>query len=154
MTTLRVISTVVLLACLTTAVLAQTSASHRLHLSSARLTGVHVTPPKPVSKPNPHAALIRDERESMYTLATNADAPHIVASLDEPMPEGVRLTMQMSSAQGVSAGVVDLSHAIAPVEVVRNISRGRDVEQTIRYAIEATPAVEPIQRRLTLTITE
>ena len=80
----------------------------------------------------------------------------IVASIDNEMPAGTQLMVQLASTAGTSKGSVDISNAIAPVDVVTGINQGRDVNQVIRYTFAANADVSSIpnnSRSVTLTLT-
>ncbi len=92
-----------------------------------------------------------------YSCITNQDNTKIIASINERMPEGTRLRIRLSSSKGASNGTVDISEAVAPVDVVTGISRCSDVGQAIDYTFEASPEIYdlPLQTRVvTLTLTD
>ena len=116
---------------------------------------------------NPGALVISDavagvstmsvqDNSSAYNLTTNLDNMKIVASIDNPMPAGTSLMMSLASANGTSAGLVDVSNATLPVNVVTGIGRGAQTSQTIGYVFSADAEVGGIPsqtRTITLTLT-
>lgn len=79
------------------------------------------------------------------------------ASMNEPLPDGMRLVMQVASRKGTSLGPVDISSTASPATVVTSIARGTDVDQEISYSLLVDAAkVGPTtaQRTVILTLTE
>lgn len=127
---------------------------------------------KPVSKiavsGNPGPLVINDavaggdlvsvsDNSTTYSLMTNLQSMKIVASINAPMPAGTRLMINLASSRGVSTGTVDLSHAVAPVDVVRGVNKGVEQNQPVTYIFAANPDVQHIpsdSRTITLTISE
>lgn len=102
------------------------------------------------------SAMVSDDKTS-YSMATNVDHMKIVASLREPMPNGTRLLISMKSSKGISRGLVDISNALSPVDVVTGIRKGAERDQAITYTFAAgTTAgeVESGSRIVVLTLTE
>ncbi len=98
---------------------------------------------------------ISDEN-TKYSLVTNVDNMKIVASINDRMPEGTRLMMKVTNDRASSSGLVDVSNATIPVDVVTGINKGRDVDQLISYTFAANEEVNEIQaqsRTITLTLT-
>ena len=98
---------------------------------------------------------ISDEN-TKYSLVTNIDNMKIVASINDKMPAGTKLTIKLSSSKATSAGVVDLSDALTPVNVVTGISKGSDSDQSISYTFAANADVSELpatSRIITLTLT-
>jgi hypothetical protein len=96
------------------------------------------------------------DNSSAYNLTTNLDNMKIVASIDNPMPAGTRLMMNLASSNGISAGLVDVSNATLPVNVVTGIGRGAQASQTIAYVFSADAEAGGIPsqtRTITLTLT-
>jgi hypothetical protein len=122
---------------------------------------------KPIAKisvaGNPNVLIINDEfsgsvsdENTKYNIVTNVDNMKIVASINNPMPAGTKLMVKLSSSKAASAGLVDLSNALTPLDVVRGIGRGSDVDQSISYTFAANDNVEDIDvqsRMITLTLT-
>ena len=126
---------------------------------------------KPITKitvmGNPGALLITDanassdvltvsDNNSKYSMVTNLDNMKIVASINDPMPAGTRLLLRLGSSKGVSDGLVDISNARSPVDVVRAMGKGSDLNQTITYRFAADASVCQIStdsRVITLTLT-
>ena len=126
---------------------------------------------KPITKiavsGNPGALYITDasagsdvlsvsDNNSNYSMMTNLDNMKIVASIDNPMPEGTRLMMKLESSKGSSSGLVDVSNAMSPVEVVTALGKGSDLNQSITYTFAANASIGQINvdsRVVTLTLT-
>jgi hypothetical protein len=126
---------------------------------------------KPITKiavnGNPGALYITDadagsdvlsvsDNHSKYSMMTNLDNMKIVASINTAMPSGTRLMIKLESARGLSNGLVDVSNAMSPVEVVTGLGKGSDVDQTITYTFAADASVGQINadaRVVTLTLT-
>lgn len=99
---------------------------------------------------------VKDEH-TRYSITTNLENMKIVASINQQMPPGTRLMMSLASSKGKSVGVVDISNAISPVDVIRSISRGSDTNQQITYIFSANASAGEIQqqtRTITLTLTD
>jgi hypothetical protein len=98
---------------------------------------------------------VRDQR-TRYSLVTNVEQMRILASLNEPMPAGTSLRVQLQSTRGISAGEVDLSRSGTPKEVVTGIRAGWDSDLVISYDFSAEPQVaelKSINRTVVLTLT-
>lgn len=126
---------------------------------------------KPITKiavsGNPDALVITDATAGMdltsvsdehttYSITTNMSSMKIVASINNGMPAGTALTIELGSGAGISKGSVDLSNATTPVDVVTGIGQGNDVNQSIRYVFAANADVAAIpndSRVITLTLT-
>ncbi|MBF8296371.1 MAG: hypothetical protein HW389_2916 [Bacteroidetes bacterium] len=126
---------------------------------------------KPITKiavsGNPGALYITDasagsdvlsvsDNNSNYSMMTNLDNMKIVASINNPMPEGTRLMMKLESSKGSSNGFVDVSSAMSPVEVVTALGKGSDLNQSITYTFAANASIGQINvdsRVVTLTLT-
>ena len=97
-----------------------------------------------------------EDNSTAYSLTTNLDNMKIVASIDSPMPAGTRLLMNLASSGGTSAGLVEVSNATLPVDVVTGIGKGAQVSQSIAYVFSADAEVGGIPsqtRTITLTLT-
>lgn len=97
-----------------------------------------------------------EDRSTTYSVTTNLDNMKIVASIDNPMPAGTRLMVNMESVRGLSSGLVDLSSATTPVDVVTGLSRGSESARQIAYVFSADAAVGAVpsqSRTITLTLT-
>lgn len=126
---------------------------------------------KPISKisiaGNPNPLVISDatpgsnltsvvDNNTKYSITTNLDNMKIVASINDRMPAGTSLLVQLSSNKAVSSGPVDLSNALSPVDVVTGIGRVSETNQAISYTFAANADVSEIQtqsRVVTLTLT-
>ena len=126
---------------------------------------------KPISKisvaGNPSHLSIKDESRGSdptsisdenptYSLSTNVGNMKIVASINDRMPAGTKLMIKLASSKSASAGVVDLSNATAPVNVVTGIGKGVETDQTISYTFAANADVTEVpatSRMITLTLT-
>ena len=116
---------------------------------------------------NPNSLIISDavpgssllsvsDENSKYSLTTNLDNMKIVACINDKMPAGTTLMVKLSSSAGASAGLVDLSSALNPVDVVTGLSKASDMNQSISYTFAANSDVNdiPTQTRVvTLTLT-
>ncbi|HXG37715.1 MAG TPA: hypothetical protein VNL36_02985 [Bacteroidota bacterium] len=99
---------------------------------------------------------VRDEN-TRYSITTNIENMKIVASINQQMPPGTKLMVRLESRKGMSVGVVDISNALNPVDVIRSISKGSDANQRITYIFAADPSVGEIPqqtRTITLTLTD
>jgi hypothetical protein len=97
------------------------------------------------------------DHSTSYSMLTNLDNMKIVASISESMPAGTKLMMKLESSKGISDGLIDISRAVTPVDLVSGISRGSDLNQTITYAFAAdvsAPEIDSASRVITLTVTE
>jgi hypothetical protein len=96
------------------------------------------------------------DANTKYSLTTNLDNMKIVASINDKMPTGTKLMITMSSSKASSAGTIDLSGAISPVDVVTGISKCSEVGQSINYTFAANADVSEVttqSRVVTLTLT-
>jgi hypothetical protein len=96
------------------------------------------------------------DENTKYSLVTNIDNMKIVASISDRMPAGTKLMIKLASSKAASVGLVDLSNALTPVDVVRSIRKGSDVDQSISYTFAANAEVDDIpsqSRVITLTLT-
>jgi len=97
---------------------------------------------------------VQDENTT-YSVTTNLDNMKIVASINNQMPAGTKLMLQLRSMNGMSKGIVDISNALSPVDVVEGIGRGNDQNQMISYLFAAEASVSEIpsdSRVITLTL--
>jgi hypothetical protein len=100
--------------------------------------------------------LMVSDNNSNYSMMTNLDNMKIVASINDPMPAGTRLTMKLESSKGSSNGFVDVSNAMSPVEVVSSVGKGSDLNQSITYTFAANASIgqrNVDSRVVTLTLT-
>jgi len=105
--------------------------------------------------PGSGPASVSDEN-TKYSLVTNVDNMKIAASINDRMPAGTKLMIKLTSSKAASVGIVDVSSALAPVDVVRGIQRGSDANQSISYTFAANADVENLpsqSRMITLTLT-
>jgi hypothetical protein len=105
--------------------------------------------------PGSDLASVSDEN-TKYSLVTNVDNMKIVASINDRMPAGTKLMIKLTSSKSASVGMVDLSSALTPVDVVRGIRKGSDVNQSISYTFAANAEIDDIpsqSRMITLTLT-
>lgn len=96
------------------------------------------------------------DENTKYSLTTNLDNMKIVASINDKMPAGTKLMVKLSSSKAASTGLVDLSGALNPVDVVTGLSKASDMNQSISYTFAANSDVYeiPTQTRVvTLTLT-
>lgn len=89
-----------------------------------------------------------------YAITTNETNQKITASIDQAMPSGVSLELNLAAPSGAaSAGNVPLNTAAA--DVVTGISNTAAASLPITYRLVATPAADvtgPSTRTVTLTI--
>ncbi len=86
-----------------------------------------------------------------YNVIVNVDNSKIVATINKKINEA-KLTIALSSNNGISLGNVDLSNAISPVNVVTDMKKGTDLNQTISWKLEPSNAVvDDVQILLTIT---
>jgi hypothetical protein len=116
---------------------------------------------------NPNALIISDavlgsdlssvsDENTKYSLTTNLDNMKIVASINHEMPAGTRLMVKLSSSKAASTGLVDLSSALSPVDVVTGLNKTSETNQSISYTFAADADVSEIptqSRVVTLTLT-
>lgn len=103
------------------------------------------------------ATLLAEDRTTRYRISTNRPALKLSASMNEALPAGMRLVMQVASSRGFSLGPVELSEPASPVTVVTGIGRGVEVDQEIAYRLLVDAAVAgpmSAQRTIVLTLTE
>ncbi len=96
------------------------------------------------------------DQTTRYSLVSNVAQMRILASLNEPMPAGTFLKVELQSMRGTSAGEVDLSQSGTPKEVVSGIQQGCDNNLVIAYRFAAEPQVtemKPFSRTIVLTLT-
>lgn len=127
---------------------------------------------KPITKlevsGNPGSLVINDavagssltavsDNNTSYSMLTNLENMKIVASINNPMPQGTQLKLKLESLSASSAGSVDISSALTPVNVVTGIGKGSETNQRITYTFAANAEVGQIDsesRIITLTLTE
>ncbi|MBF8247589.1 MAG: hypothetical protein HW374_389 [Bacteroidetes bacterium] len=98
-----------------------------------------------------------EDQNTKYNVTTNLDNMKIVASIDTKMPDGTKLLINLASSKASSAGLVDLTKATTPVDVVTGFSRGTDQNQTIQYVFAGNADLGEIpsqSRTVTLTLTD
>jgi hypothetical protein len=104
---------------------------------------------------NPNPLMINDavpgssllsvsDENTKYSLTTNLDNMKIVASINDRMPTGTKLLVKLSSSKASSTGLVDLSGALSPVDVVTGLSKASDMNQSISYTFAANSDVYDI----------
>jgi hypothetical protein len=82
------------------------------------------------------------DKSTSYSLLTNVDNTRIAVSIDRPMPEGTTLTIKLGSTLGASAGELDISAAVSPVDAVTHMRRGTDADQLIEYTFSIDRGIE------------
>jgi hypothetical protein len=99
------------------------------------------------------------DASTKYSITQNfANTVKVTANLDAVMPAGYTLQLNMASSAGSSAGAVDIS-ATTPASaanVVTNIAKGADANQTITYtfgALASAGVLAPLAKVVTLTLT-
>lgn len=101
-------------------------------------------------------ALSVTDVSTRYSLVTNQDNMKIVAAINHKMPSGTRLMIALTSSRGASMGMVNVSEASTPVDVVTGLSRTSDLNQSISYTFAIDPDISDIptqSRDVTLTLT-
>jgi len=97
-----------------------------------------------------------EERSTSYRLTTNATNMKLSVAINEPVPSGTRLFVEMEAASGTSAGKIEISNAISPLDAVTGISKGWADGQSIVYTFEADAnraALSPQSRTVILPLT-
>jgi hypothetical protein len=96
------------------------------------------------------------DENTKYSLTTNLDNMKIVASINDRMPAGTELMVKLSSSKAASMGLIDLSGALSPVDVVTGLNKASELNQSISYTFAADSHIYdiPTQTRvITLTLT-
>jgi len=96
------------------------------------------------------------DASTTYSITQNVGVSRITAQIDQNMPAMLALEVQLASARGTSAGLVDISSAAAAQDVVTAIARGADQNQTITYRFSGSTGAGTftnLQRVVTLTLT-
>jgi hypothetical protein len=87
-----------------------------------------------------------------YAISTNESNQKIVASLDQPLPPGLGLHVQLAAPAGAtSSGSVALATAAA--DVVTGISASTSSALMITYSLDASPAAGVTSATRTVTYT-
>jgi hypothetical protein len=92
-----------------------------------------------------------------YSLVSNARRVKIAGSISAPLPEGTTLEIQLESSRGTSVGMVDITRATTPRDLVVGIVPGVESAQRITYAFSVKSGVKDVaqqSRVVTLTITD
>ena len=164
MNDMRTISTtfiILLTVAISAPVFAQASATQVLTLEVKAVNKIAVTG-------NPMPLVINDipaglesatvsDYSTKYDVTTNMENMKIAASINSALPDGMQLMLDLGSQQGSITGMVDVSNATTPVNVVTGIQRGSDAGQTIGYVFKAFASAGMMSsdaRVVTLTITE
>jgi len=160
----RIFTSIILLVLLTTGTVwaqsGNSSVTQSLTIEVKPITRLTVTGnPNPLiisdAVPGSNLSSVSDEN-TKYSLITNLDNMKIVASINDRMPAGTKLMVKLSSSKAASTGLVDLSGALSPVDVVTGLSKASDMNQSISYTFAANSDVYeiPTQTRVvTLTLT-
>ena len=159
----RIINSIILVVATSAILIAQSDGS-----SATQSVTIEVKPITKISVTgNPNPLIISDavpgsnltsvsDANTNYSLTTNLDNMKIVASISGRMPAGTKLMIKLSSSKASSTGLIDLSGAVTPVDVVTGISKCSDVNQSIGYTFAANADVSEIStqsRVVTLTLT-
>jgi len=97
-----------------------------------------------------------EESSTSYRLTTNASNMKLSVAIDEPVPGGTRLYIEMAGTTGTSAGKVEISNALSPVDAVIGIDKSWGSDQSIVYTFEADAdrqAMNAQSRTIILTLT-
>jgi len=96
------------------------------------------------------------EHSTSYRLTTNTADMKLSVAIDRPVPSGTRLFIELGPGSGVSAGKIDISQALSPLDAVTSIKKGWVQDQPITYTFEADADREsfaPENRSVILTLT-
>jgi len=99
------------------------------------------------------------DNSTTYSITQNfGNTVKVTANLDAALPVGYTLQINMASAQGTSAGNVDISNATSgsAVNVVTAINRGADAAKAISYTFSALASAGTLSstgKTVTLTLT-
>jgi hypothetical protein len=160
----RIFTPIILLVLMTTGTVwaqaGRSSVTQTLTIEVKPITSLSVTGnPSPLiingAVPGSGLLAVSDEN-TKYSLTTNLDNMKIVASINNKMPAGTKLMVKLSSSKAASMGLIDLSGALSPVDVVRGLRKASDVNQSISYTFAANSDVHEIPnqtRVVTLTLT-
>jgi hypothetical protein len=159
----RIITSIIFVVATSGLLLAQSQGS-----SATQSVTIEVKPITKISvSGNPNPLIIGDaipgsdltsvsDANTKYSLTTNLDNMKIVASISNKMPVGTKLMVKLSSSKASSSGMVDLSGAVTPIDVVTGISKCSELNQSINYTFAANSDVSEIStqsRVVTLTLT-
>ena len=137
---------------------AQTSGSHTVTTSIQPITVIAVSSdPLPLTLSSGSGAGLNQsvDASTHYNLTSNVDDVTIEATLDFPMPSGLKLRLRAESSLGRSLGAVTLKSSSRSKPIVDGIGRGLENGRTLEYELVANGniGVIPLQeRRITLTI--
>lgn len=157
-TALRTISLLAICLIAVPSVWAQTSASHTVKVGLQPITVIAVSAdPLPLSLlTDSSAGMDRSvDATTHYNLTSNVDNVVIEATLDRPMPSGLKLRLRAESSLGQSLGAVTLSTSSRSGRIVDGIGRGLENGRVLEYELVAsgsTKAVPLQERDITLTI--
>jgi hypothetical protein len=93
----------------------------------------------------------KTEGKAKWAITTNENNKRVVGSLDEDMPDGLLLYVELQAPEGSkSNGPVNMS--ANPQDLVNNISRVAKGDLNITYKLVAEPKIEKIEIQRVLTI--
>ena len=93
----------------------------------------------------------RNEGKATWAITTNENNKRVMGSLDEEMPPGIKLFLELQAPQGSeSNGPVNMS--TDPQDLVTNISRVAQGDLNIKYKLIAESNIEKIEIQRVLTI--
>lgn len=101
------------------------------------------------------AERISRDLSTHYNLTTNVDDVRIEASLDFPMPPGLRLRLRAETGLGRSRGFVNLNATGRGAHLVSGIGRGLENGRVLEYELVAEAGAGPIpmqERQVTIAI--
>jgi len=160
---MKTVPTISLLAALPLFAAAQshTTATQTIQLEVRSIAALEVSGnplPLMVNTGTAGAATLRPSEESStsYRLTTNIENMKLSVAINEPVPSGTHLYVTLGSTSGTSAGKIDISQAVSPVDAVTGIMKGWAEHQPIVYSFEADANREAFPseaRTVTLTLT-
>ena len=90
------------------------------------------------------------DESSYYNLSTNLGGVVILAEIDAPMPEGIRLFLSGESTLGTSRGPIDISRTTNAREIITSIKPGLENGRRLHYEfrVEESAGESPLQSRI------
>jgi hypothetical protein len=93
----------------------------------------------------------KNEGKAIWAITTNENNKRVVGSLDEDMPSGIKLFLELQAPEGSqSNGPVSMS--ANPQDLVNNISRVAKGDLNITYKLVAKSNIKKIEIQRVLTI--
>lgn len=113
---------------------------------------VEVLPLSGIHAETPGTLMPNTTTKVLCNYLTNLDNARIGIAIDEKMPKGTQLLVELTSTKAMSLGRGDASDALTQVILVAGISRMRDVGQTLSYTFITNGKVQPFTRTVTLIL--